>query len=49
MEKKYVFEGQYTNLSRNDTDAFINVAGILIKGFEFEENDKNGKKISLTI
>lgn len=44
MEKKYVFEGQYTSLKNNDTDAFLDVAGILIKGFEFKQNNKIGKK-----
>lgn len=45
-----MFQGQYTTLDyNNNTDVFLDIVRVLIKGLEYENSDKNLKKISLII
>ena len=52
MQKKYEFKGQYTTLNEIDNiDVFFDVVNVLMKGFEFEENEKpdGGKDLDFSI
>lgn len=52
MQKKYEFKGRYTSLFEIDNgDVFYDVINVLMKGFEFEENEKpdGGKDLDFSI